>query len=392
MNLLLISEVNLPTVSGVATSTDTIARFIASRGHHVYLVCPRPVVPYVSPPQEGLEIIYTPSFRDPFFVGKPMAIIPIGLWEIWHTIQTHHIDVVHIQEPGSLGIMALVLSKLYHLPVVGAMHFSLEQIVRITSAIFRPISEPFMKAYIRLVYPRYTAIMMPTKTVIKELSAFMGHAERMHAVSNGVNTTVYAPIKGSYASLRKKYHLHPTNPYFIYIGRFDADKNIETILKAMPLLSTDIRLILTGVGKQKENLVGLAKTLKIMDRITWIDQVSRNEIVDLYQLSDGFVIMSPVETQSIVALQAIACGLPVIAADAGALPELVHDGENGYLLPTFDEKLLAEKISYLATHPKERERMGKKSREMSLKHYTPVVLAQLEKLYLDVIDQQKHSK
>lgn len=385
MNLLLISEVNLPTVSGVATSTDSIARFIASRGHHVYLVCPRPLIPYVSPPQKGLELIYTPSFPDPFFVGKPMAIIPLGLWEIWHTMRTHHIDIVHIQEPGSLGIMALILSKIYHLPVVGAMHFSMEQIVRITSDVFRPISEPFMKAYIRLVYPNYTAIMMPTKTVIKELSAFIGHAERMHAVSNGVDTTIYHPLQGSYVLLRKKYGLHPTDTYFIYIGRFDADKNVETILKAMPLLSSGIHLILTGVGKQKENLVQLAKSLKIMDRITWVDQVSRNEIIDLYQLSDGFVIMSPVETQSIVALQAISCGLPIIAANAGALPELVHDGKNGYLLPTFDENKLAEKMTYLSEHPEVRGSMSKESRKMSMKHEKKVVLSALEKLYTSII-------
>jgi glycosyltransferase involved in cell wall biosynthesis len=357
---------------------------MASQGNHVYLVCPKPVVPYIAPPQKNLEIIYTPCLRDPFFVDKSMAVVPLGLWEIWHTIATKHIDVVHIQEPGALGIMTLALAKLYRLPIVGAMHFSMEQIIRITPAIVRPFSAPFTKFYIRMVYPQYTAIMMPTKTVIKDLVALIGHPERIHAVSNGVDTTVYTPRKGSSTTLRRKYHLREKETYFMYLGRLDADKNIETIVRALPLVSIEIHLILAGVGKQKENLVALAKELSVYDRITWIDQIALAEIIDLYQLSDGFIIMSPVETQSIVALQAIACGVPVIAADAGALPELIQDGKNGYLLPTFDVGKLAEKMTYLSGHPEIRKEMGIASRALSLHHEKRRVLGELEQLYKDI--------
>ncbi len=385
MNILLISEIYLPTVSGVASSTDSIARFMASRGHHVYLICPKPIVPYVAPPQENLEIIYTPRLRDPFFVGKSMAIIPLGLPEIWRTIRNSHIDVVHIQEPGALGIMALTLSRLYGLPVVGAMHFSLEQVIRITPWFVRPFSAVFTKLYIRAVYPQYTAIMMPTKTVISELSSLIGHAERIHPISNGVETTIYTPVNGPYAKLRKKYGFHETEPYFMYLGRLDADKNIETMIRALAVTPNSFHMIIAGVGKQAMRLLSLAKELSVNDRIIWLEKIAREEIVELYQLSDVFVITSPVETQSIVALQAIACGLPVLAANAGALPELVHDGENGYLLPTFDEKLLAEKMCYLATHPEVRSKMGAKSRELSMEHEKSRVLKKLEALYTEVI-------
>jgi len=376
MNILLVSEVYLPTVSGVASSTDSIARFMADRGHSVYLVCPKPVVSYQAPPQDGLEIIYTPTFRDPFFVDKSMALIPMGLWELLRVIRNHRIDVVHIQEPGALGIMALVLSKIYRLPVVGAMHFSMEQVVRIAPPIIRPFSAPFMRWYIRMIYPHYTAIMMPTHTVIKDLVALIGHPERIHAVSNGVDTKLYTPAK----RMTSKHK----NVSYLYLGRLDADKNLETILKAMSLVSPDIHFILAGVGKQKELLETLARSLGVYDRMTWVDKVSLDDIIKLYQSSDGFIIMSPVETQSIVALQAIACGLPVLAANAGALPELVRNGKNGYALPTFDEKMLAEKMMYLAGHPDVRERMGKESRKMSLKHEKKRVLRKLEQLYEEV--------
>lgn len=384
MNVLLISEIYLPTVSGVASSTDSIARFMAQRGHHVYLICPRPMAPYDAHPPKGMDIIYTPRLRDPILVNKPMTFFPLGLFEIWRTIATKKIDVVHIQEPGALGITTLLLAKLYRLPIVGAMHFSMEQVIRMTPKAVQFLSVPFMTLYVRMVYPQYTAIMMPTKTVTKDLAALIGHPERIHAISNGVDTTVYTSHTGSYAGLRKKYHLSEKQIYYLYLGRLDADKNIDTTLRALQHTSKDIHLIIAGVGTERKSLEDLAKTLSVSERIIWVEQVPLAEILDLYHLSDGFIIMSTVETQSIVALQAIACGLSLIVADAGALPELVRDGESGYVLPSFDDKKLAEKMIFLATHPDVRRSMGKASRELSLAHQKPTVLKKLEMLYEQV--------
>lgn len=385
MNILLVSDVYLPTVSGVASSSDSIARYMAQRGHHVYLICPRPVIPYTAPAQDHLDIIYTPTLRDPFFVDKSMAIFPMGIVEIWKTIASHHIDIIHIQEPGTLGIMALWFSRLYRLPTVGAMHFSLEQFVRMTPRLLRPFSEPFIRLYIRMIYPKYTAIMMPTATVTKDLAAIIGHPERIHAVSNGVDTSAYMPTTSSPVHLRRRYHLNSKDVCFMYLGRLDADKNIETIIRAFAKTRGAFRLILAGVGKQQQLLQQLVKKQGIEARVTWVQNLSQRHIIELYQLSDVFVIMSPVETQSIVTLQAIACGLPVLAADAGALPELVKDGKNGYLIPTFDELTLADKMSYLAAHPDIRKKMGKESRKLSLVHHKPLALRKLEKLYESLI-------
>lgn len=358
---------------------------MATRGHHVDLVCPKPVLPYTPVPQKGLDIDYTPRLEDPFFVGKPMAVMPFGLGELLRVFRKRRIDVVHIQEPGSLGIMALILAKLYRVPVVGAMHFSLEQILRVVPPVLRPFSGPFMTLYIRMIYPRYTAIMMPTVTVTHDLAAIIGHPERIHAISNGVETDVFVPGKGTRTALRRKYGLDERAVYFLYIGRLDADKNLETVLRALALVPDPIRLVIAGVGKQKEQLRALARALSLDSRVVWLDKVDRGQMIELYQVSDAFVIMSPVETQSIVALQAISCGLPLLAAQAGALPELVRDGVSGYLIHTYDVPALARRFTELSRNPKLRERMGKESRKISLAHEKNHVLKNLETLYESVI-------
>ena len=111
----------------------------------------------------------------------------------------------------------------------------------------------------------------------------------------------------------------------------------------------------------------------------------KEQIIQLYRSLDCFVITSPVESQSIVTLEAMACGLPVIAARAGALPELVHDGENGFLVPPDDVAAVAQKFNLLAVDSALRKKFGAQSRVISQSHDKPTVLHRLEEVYIGLM-------
>ena len=163
MNILLVSDAYLPTVSGVASSSDSIARFMASQGHHVTLIAPKPLDGYVPKSQDRLAFVFTPGVSDSLFVNKSMTIFPLGLGPMWQAFRSQKFDIVHIQEPGSLGITAILLAKLFRVPIVGAMHFSWPQIERVAPWAIRWISVPFMKLYVRVVYRAYDAIMVDAR-------------------------------------------------------------------------------------------------------------------------------------------------------------------------------------------------------------------------------------
>ena len=110
---------------------------------------------------------------------------------------------------------------------------------------------------------------------------------------------------------------------------------------------------------------------------------------DFYHLADVFTIVSPFEVQSIVTLQALASGLPVICADRGALPELCHDGVNGYLVDAYNAKALAQKMNILTEDKAKRKTFGEESRRISLAHHKPDVLHKMELLYERVIAKNK---
>jgi glycosyltransferase involved in cell wall biosynthesis len=146
-----------------------------------------------------------------------------------------------------------------------------------------------------------------------------------------------------------------------------------------------VHLVIAGEGKEEKNFRSLAQTLGVADRITWLGYLNHEQMKDVYQSVDCFVLMSPYEVQSIVTLQAISCALPILACKEGALPELCHDGKNGYTIATDDDKTLAEKMNVIAEDAKLRNVFGQESRKISLPHDRNTALLRLEEFYKKII-------
>lgn len=383
MNILLVTETYLPFIAGVSTSSDSIARFMALQGHTVTVVSPKPTIKGTVEPQERLTLVRTQSNPDPLYAGKAMTVFPFALPVINTLLDTQKFDIVHVQEPGSLGISAIIAAKKHKIPLVGALHFTPEQVARmIPGKLYWPIV-PITESWIRFIYSKYQAIMVPTQTFVSYLDS-IGVKTQKVVVSNGVDTEKYTVVERD-MNVRKSYGIPDDACVFFFLGRLDKDKNVGTLVEALQYANQKVRLLIAGNGKEEPILKAKAKSLGVESRITWVSTVNQQQMLDLYHAVDCFSIMSPYEVQSIVTLQGIASGLPVIAAHAGALPELCRDGENGFLADTYNAKMVAEKMDILALNPEMRKTFGQKSREMSLVHHKPTALAKLEVLYKSLL-------
>jgi glycosyltransferase involved in cell wall biosynthesis len=379
MNILLVTETYLPFIAGVSTSSDSIARFMALQGHTVTVVSPEPIIKGTVQPQERLTLVRTVSNPDPLYAGKAMTMFPFALPVINKLLDSQKFDIVHVQEPGSLGICAIISAKKHKVPLVGALHFTPEQVARmIPGKLYWPIV-PITESYIRFIYSKYQAIMVPTQTFVTYLDS-IGVKTPKVVVSNGVDTEKYIVAQKDMET-RRSYKIPDDAFVFFFLGRLDKDKNVGTLVDALQYANKNVWLLIAGNGKQEPFLKAQAKTLGVENRIVWVSTVNEKQMLALYHAVDCFSIMSPYEVQSIVTLQGIASGLPVIAARAGALPELCHDGENGFLADTYDGKMVAQKMDMLASDPELCKKFGAKSREMSLIHHKPTALARLEALY-----------
>jgi len=388
MNIVITTETYLPFIAGVSTSTDNIARFMAKHGHIIQVICPKPVLKDTVQLEKNLSVIHVPSFPDPFFSGKSFSPMPMPFRTLRTVLQgrvltgvrtIQPIDLIHVQEPGAIGYTALYLARKRHIPVVGALHFTPEQIFRILFFPKIPLFIAFVRRYIRWFYNQCDGIMVPTQTFAKFLQE-SGVKKPIQVVSNGVDTKDFVPTKDRMEK-RVIYQLPQDKILFFFLGRLDIDKHADTIIRALPYTDPSVHLVIAGEGKEEENFRSLAQSLGVADRITWLGYLNAEQMKEVYHSVDVFVLMSPYEVQSIVTLQAIASGIPILACKEGALPELCHDGENGYTIATGDFQTLAEKMNTLASNKSLRKKMGKESRIMSLPHDRETALTKLEEFY-----------
>jgi len=123
----------------------------------------------------------------------------------------------------------------------------------------------------------------------------------------------------------------------------------------------------------------------LKDRVTFLGHLPEEEVPRLYRAADVFVIAGVAELQSIATMEAMASGLPVIAANAMALPELVHHGENGLLFPEDDAQALAAAAVTILSNEPLRRQMAERSLEIIKVHDVNKVVAQYEMLYAQMI-------
>lgn len=156
------------------------------------------------------------------------------------------------------------------------------------------------------------------------------------------------------------------------------------ILRAIAALdpALDVRFDIVGSGDQRRNLEQVTDELGLSERVHFHGHTSDEELRSLLTNASLFAIASIAELQSIATMEAMASGLPIVAADAVALPHLVHDGENGYLFRPGDVEDLAAKLTTVLTQsPEERLRMQQASLEGVKVHDMRRTLDTFEALY-----------
>jgi len=174
------------------------------------------------------------------------------------------------------------------------------------------------------------------------------------------------------------------NPRVLFVGRLDYEKRLDILIRAIHALSQDIdvQLEIVGNGGEREGLEELANRLGIADRVQFLGFVSEEELPRAYERATVFAMPSIAELQSIATMEAMASGRPVIAANAMALPHLVHSGDNGYLYEPEDvEELTARLRDVLTADSEELERMSENSLHLIQAHDITNTLNIFENLY-----------
>ncbi|MBI3495408.1 glycosyltransferase [Candidatus Berkelbacteria bacterium] len=385
MRIAITTESYYPNVSGVAVFAHYLAKNMAARGHKVVVICPgskhRNTIERGG---KNLTIYRLKSLYNPFRKGYRYTLMPQKA--VWQILDEFTPDVIHAQDPAAISLAASGYAKRHHIRLVITNHFFLDYV---TSYIKLPplLSQMFSKTlarYLAWFYNRADVITCPTKTVKSYLKKF-GITPPVEAISNGVNLEQFFPHYGK-EQMRRRYGVPVHTHVVLYTGRLDKDKRVSILVKTIPLIlrELDAYFIICGNGKQKSKLMGQIAELGLEHDTKIIGFIGHEkEMPRIYQMADVFATPSPIETQGIVVLEAMASGLPVVGASAGALPEAIKHGENGYLFEPGNIDDFARNIIKILKNKTLAKRMGETGLQMVEKHMLSRTYDAFEKIYSD---------
>jgi D-inositol-3-phosphate glycosyltransferase len=182
----------------------------------------------------------------------------------------------------------------------------------------------------------------------------------------GVDLAAFTPVTPERrAEARRALDLGET-PTLLFVGRLDPIKGIDLLLESVALLRTPAQLLVVGGDPngdpEVERLRARAAELGIAARVRFPGAVPQRELPAYYHAADAVVVSSRYESFGLVAVEALACGAPVVAAAAGGLPSIVRDGENGLLVRWRCPQAFAEQIDLLLSDDALRERLQANAR------------------------------
>ncbi len=386
MRIGIFTETFLPQINGVVTSVCNTSKLL-SRKHEisVFTVGNRLRERFYER-FNGYDVY---RFRSIVFAPYPEYRMFVPSPGIWKLMIKKNLDVIHARSTVSLGLVAKKLARRFGRPIIGTFDtpisdyvFYLPLIGRLNPA--RQFMSDLARKYTIWFYNHCDLVTAPSAITKKQLIA-MGVKKPIEVLSNGVDVSLYSPEK---RNENFRCRLCPDGePLIIHVGRITREKNVLILLKAAKILAEEgekFRLMVAGRGPALDELKVYSRENGLEDVVLFAGFVPDQELPKYYASSDFFVTASPVETQGIVILEAMASGLPVIGADAGAIPELVKR-ENGFLFNAENPKMLAEKIRILLRDSHLRKKMGRNSISMVMKHSIKNVAEKLERLYQDMI-------
>ncbi|WP_339255173.1 glycosyltransferase family 1 protein [Paenibacillus sp. FSL P2-0136] len=375
MRLALFTDTFLPQTNGVARTLGRLTSHLHRRGIEHLLFTPK------SAPESSYPDPVRPVASIPFFLYPECRLALLGMSSMQSELAAFAPDLLHLATPFNIGLTGLRYARKQQLPHVASYHTHFDRYLEYYK--MRRILPLYWK-YMKWYHRSCDAVLAPSRETLTSLR--MEGFTRLRLWSRGVDCTLYSPERRR-EETRERYGKGAAL-MMLYVGRIAPEKDLTTLLQAMQLLPESVRskvqLVIVGDGPLLPELKSQAP-----ENVTFTGARHGEELAELYASADLFVFPSCTETFGNVVLEAMASGLPVIAADAGGTRELIAPGVTGMLFGPRSPAAMAEQICTAAARPLLRSAMGREGRHQALQRSWEQIFDRLIKDYEEVIERRR---
>lgn len=346
-------------ISGYKNRFQNFIKYLREMGDEVIVVTTHKGVP-----QEfyGAKVIGSWSFPCPCYSNVPLslALSPRIIWEV----AKFKPEIIHASSPGIMVFGALIIAKLLRVPLVMSYHTHVP--IYIPKYTFSWLVKP-MWLIIKFLH-RAADLTLVTSTVLaKELKAArVAAACKIRLWHKGVDSESFHPRYKSHEMRIRLTDGEPLKPLIVHVGRLGVEKNLGFFKMLMDRLP-EVRLAFIGDGPYRKDLEEMFLGMPVV----FTGMLHGEELSKAYASGDVFFTPSESETLGLVVLEAMSSGVPVIAARAGGIPDIVppeEEGKIGFLFTPGDINDCLSKVKLLLNSPELRLNFGQTGRAEVEKH------------------------
>jgi glycosyltransferase involved in cell wall biosynthesis len=327
---------------------------------------------------QGVKVILLPSLVRSIRPIKDLKALFALIW----LISKEKPDIVHTHSSkgGLLGRLAAKLCGVTPIIHTPHGHVFYGHFGPIASKMFLWIERIFSKFTDRLV-----ALTHGEKDDYIEMSVCS--PEKLLTIHSGVDIRQFLHTNGNLAEKKRSLGLGPKEPVIGFVGWLLPIKGPEYLLEAMDYIwpkQPDTTLVMVGKGDLDVDLRAEALRKNVNGNVKFLGW--RQDIHELMPVFDIFVLPSLNEGMGRVLVEAMAAGKPVVASRVGGIPDLVRDGETGYLVPPADPKALSDAILKILKDPDQAKLMGQRGKESCRQFSLDSMIEKLDDLYAGLIN------
>ncbi|ALC81393.1 MULTISPECIES: N-acetyl-alpha-D-glucosaminyl L-malate synthase BshA [Bacillus] len=327
-----------PTVGGSGVVATELGKLLAERGHEIHFITSS--VPFrLNKAHRNIYFHEVEVNQYAVFKHAPYDLALAS--KMAEVAKREKLDVLHAHYAIPHAISAFLAKEMTggKLKIVTTLHGTDITVLGYDSS---------LKELIKFAIEASDHVTAVSGSLVEQTFKLIQPVKEIETVYNFIDEREYNKVDASY--LLAQYGIDPDEKVIIHVSNFRKVKRVEDVIHVFHQVASKIKskLLLVGDGPEMSAACQLAHTLDIVDRVLFLGK--RENLQELYSISDLMLLLSEKESFGLVLLEAMACGVPCIGSNAGGIPEVIRDGESGFIVDVGDHNSAAQKALQLLTN------------------------------------------